>query len=89
MKIMNYKVLKFGAEWCGPCRVLNKNLEKFTDCKVIKYDVDDVDEELLEKFKIRNIPVTVLVDDNEKEIQRWVGLFNVQEITDKIKELNA
>ena len=86
---MNYKVLKFGAEWCGPCRVLNKNLEKFTDCKVIKYDVDDVDEELLEKFKIRNIPVTVLVDDNEKEIQRWVGLFNVQEITDKIKELNA
>jgi thioredoxin 1 len=86
---MNYKVLKFGAEWCGPCRVLNKNLEKFTDCKVIKYDVDDVDEELLEKFKIRNIPVTVLVDDNEKEIQRWVGLFNVQEISDKIKELNA
>ena len=86
---MNYKVLKFGAEWCGPCRVLNKNLENFSDCEVIKYDVDDVDEELLEKFKIRNIPVTVLVDDNEKEIQRWVGLFNLQEITDKIKELNA
>ena len=86
---MNYKVLKFGAEWCGPCRVLNKNLENFSDCEVIKYDVDDVDEELLEKFKIRNIPVTVLVDDNEEEIQRWVGLFNLQEITDKIKELNA
>lgn len=86
---MNYKILKFGAEWCGPCKTLNKKLEDFNDCEVIKYDVDDVDEELLEKFKIRNIPVTILVDDNEKEIQRWVGLFNLQEITDKIKELNA
>lgn len=86
---MNYKVLKFGADWCGPCKVLNKKLEKFSDCEVIKYDIDDVDEELLEKFKIRNIPVTVLVDDNEEEIQRWIGLFNLQEITDKIKELNA
>ena len=86
---MNYKILKFGADWCMPCKVLNKKLEDFTDCEVVKYDVDDVDEELLEKFKIRNIPVTILVDDNEKEIQRWVGLFNLQEITDKIKELNA
>ena len=84
-----FKCYVFSAHWCGPCRVLHKNLEKFSDCEVIKYDVDDVDEELLEKFKIRNIPVTVLVDDNEKEIQRWVGLFNLQEITDKIKELNA
>lgn len=86
---MNYKILKFGADWCMPCKVLNKKLEDFTDCEVVKYDVDDVDEELLEKYRIRNIPVTILVDDNEEEIQRWVGLFNLQEITDKIKELNA
>lgn len=86
---MNYKVIKFGAEWCAPCKVLNKNLENFTDCEVVKYDVDDVDEDLLEKFKIRNIPVTVLVDDDENEIQRWIGVFNVQEISNKIKELNG
>lgn len=86
---MNYKILKFGADWCMPCKVLNKKLEDFTDCEVVKYDVDDADEELLKKFKIRNIPVTILLDENEEEIQRWVGLFNLQEITDKIKELNA
>lgn len=86
---MEYKVLKFGAEWCGPCKVLNKNLESFKDCDVIKYDVDEADEDLLEKFKIRNIPVTILVNDNEEEIQRWVGVFNVNEITEKINELNG
>lgn len=86
---MGYRILKFGANWCGPCKVLNKKLEEFTDCEVIKYDVDEVDEELLEKFRIRNIPVTVLVDENDEEIQRWVGLFDLQEISDKIKQLNG
>ena len=86
---MEYKILKFGAEWCGPCKILNKNLESFKDCDVIKYDVDEVDEDLLEKFKIRNIPVTILVNDNEEEIQRWVGVFNVNEITEKSNELNG
>lgn len=86
---MNYKILKFSADWCMPCKVLNKKLEDFTDCEIIKYDVDDVDEELLEKFKIRNIPVTILVDDNEEEIQRWVGVFDVNEISNKIREINA
>ncbi len=86
---MEYKVLKFGADWCQPCKTLNKKLENFNDCEVVKYDVDEVEEDLLKKYRIRNIPVTILVDNNEEEIQRWVGLFNLQEITDKIKELNA
>jgi thioredoxin-like negative regulator of GroEL len=86
---MNYKILKFGADWCMPCKVLNKKLEDFTDCEVVKYDVDDVDEELLEKFKIRNIPVTILLDENEEEIQRWIGVFDVNEISNKIREING
>ena len=73
------KVLKFGAEWCMPCKVLNKNLENFTDCEVVKYDVDDVDEDMLSQFKIRNIPVTILLNNNDEEVKRWIGLFNVQQ----------
>lgn len=86
---MNYKVIKFGADWCMPCKTLNKKLEDFNDCEVVKYDVDEVEEDLLEKYRIRNIPVTILLDENENELQRWVGVFNVNEITEKIKETNA
>jgi thiol-disulfide isomerase/thioredoxin len=86
---MEYKILKFGADWCGPCKTLNQKLENFKDCEVIKYDVDEVEEDLLEKYKIRNIPVTILVNENEEEIKRWIGLFNVNEITEKIKEING
>ena len=86
---MNYKILKFSADWCMPCKVLNKKLEDFTACEVVKYDVDEVEDDLLQKYQIRNIPVTILVDKNENEIQRWVGVFNVDEISDKIKDING
>lgn len=83
------KLLKFGAKWCGICRVLNKNLENFSGCEVVKYDVDEIDEDLLQKYNIRNIPVSILVNDEGEEIKRWVGLFNVNEITDFFKGENA
>lgn len=83
-----FKCYVFSAHWCGPCRVLHKNLENFTDCEVVNYDVDELEENVLRKFKIRNIPVTILLNDNNEEIKRWVGVFNVQEMSDKIKELN-
>ena len=84
-----FKCYVFSAHWCGPCSVLHKKLENFTDCEVVKYDVDETDEELLTKYHIRNIPVTILLNDNDEEVQRWVGVFNVNEITEKIKETNA
>lgn len=84
---MKYNVIKFGSDWCHPCKVLNKNFDKFTKCEVVKYNVDDVDEELLQKYKIRNIPVTILVDENGEEMQRWIGVFNLSELEEKLDEL--
>ena len=47
---MNVKLLKFGAEWCGPCGVMDKRLENFDKCELIKYSVDDDEnEELVDK----------------------------------------
>lgn len=84
---MEYKVLKFGAIWCGQCRVLEQKFKNFNKCEVIMCDVDDVDEELLEKYKIKNIPVTLIVDENGNEMHKWVGLFNISELENKLEEL--
>ena len=35
---------KFGAAWCGPCRVLDNTLKQLTEVDVIKYDVDEYEE---------------------------------------------
>lgn len=78
------KLIKIGAEWCGPCRVLDKQLENFNKCEVIKYDVEE-NEDIVEQYKVRNIPVTILLDDNDNEIKRWVGLFNINEIEKELE----
>lgn len=42
---------------------------------------------VLEKYKIRNIPVTIMVDENGEEVNRWVGLFSITELETKLEEL--
>jgi len=82
------KLIKIGAEWCGPCKTLNKRLENFTACDVVYYDVDNEDEKTLnivDKYKVRNIPVLVLVDDNDNELKRWNGLVSLTDIENEIK----
>lgn len=51
-------------------------------------DVDEVDPIVLTNYKIRNIPVLVLLQDN-KEVWRHVGSISKGELEDKIKEYEA
>ena len=79
------KVIKLGAEWCMPCKVLDKQFEKFNKCEVIKYDVEE-DYEKAEKYGVRNIPVTILLDNNDEELKRWVGNFPIKELEEEIAD---
>jgi len=82
------KILKFGAKWCGPCRVLESKLEGFDTCELTKFDLDEDDvDEYVAKFGIRNIPVMILVDDEGNELKRWVGL--VRDIDEFKKEVES
>lgn len=75
------KLVKFGAEWCGPCRMLDQQLENFSLCEVVKYNIDDEENEALcEQYKVRNIPLTIALDDNGNELKRWVGVFDLNEV---------
>jgi len=85
-KIM--KILKIGAEWCWPCKTLDKQLENFNRCEVVRYDVDE-NESIADEYNIRNIPVTILFDDNDNEVKRWVGLFNINEIEKEIDKIGT
>ena len=61
------KLLKFEADWCGPCREMGRRLEKFNDCEVMKINVDDEEnQDIVGKYGIRNIPVIILLDDDER-----------------------
>lgn len=81
------RIEKFGAAWCGPCKMLDKTLEQLVEVDVVKYDVDEYEDLATEKG-IRNIPVLIFYD-GDKEVDRLVGavsLNKINEIIDKWKQ---
>jgi thioredoxin 1 len=78
---------KFGASWCGPCKVLDKTLQQITEVDVIKYDVDEYEDLAMEK-NIRNVPVLIFYD-GDNEVDRLIGAVSLEAINkviDKWKE---
>lgn len=65
------QIEKFGASWCGPCKVLDKTLEQVTDVIINKYDVDQF-EDLAAERGVRNVPVLIFWD-GDKEVDRLIG----------------
>lgn len=79
------QIEKFGATWCGPCRVLDKTLEKVTGVHINKYDVDQF-EDLAEERGIRNIPVLIFKDENDQEVERLIGAVSLNKINEVLEK---
>ena len=81
------KFYKFYADWCGPCRILTTMLNKAQ----IEYEPINVDsnEELVNKYDIKTIPVFMAVKDDGTEIDRFVGVKSADAIKQWIDSLNV
>ena len=81
------KFYKFYANWCGPCRILTTMLNKAQ----IEYEPINVDnnEELVNKYDIKTIPVFMAVKDDGTEIDRFVGVKSADAIKQWIDSLNV
>lgn len=83
--------IKFSAEWCGPCRVLEGVITKLDTNKLngvtfgeINVD-DDFADEITKSLSVRNIPTTILFE-NGVEKSRIVGMSQANEFYKKIEE---
>ena len=76
----NKKLLvKFGADWCGPCKVVDKILPELPeDISVITVDVEEEDD-LASELGIRNIPFILYFVDGI-EVGKTVGSVTKEEI---------
>ena len=82
-------ILKFGADWCGPCKVLETNIKNLdlgnnTDVLMAEIDVDaDGTSSIVEEYAIRSIPNTFFFKNNE--VQEFVnGAMTTQQLSAKI-----
>ena len=62
------KVIKFYADWCGPCRVYAKTFDKVSE--EMKEEVEFINVNttgLAAEYKVASIPLTVVVKDGVKK----------------------
>jgi thioredoxin 1 len=81
------KVLKFYAEWCGPCKALSQVIKNAGDKITVTIEDVDIDNNLMmaQHFQIRGVPAMVMVDDQENEIKRKVGMMNEAQLLEFLK----
>jgi thiol-disulfide isomerase/thioredoxin len=62
----------FSASWCGPSKLFIKEIN---EAGINNYSYIDVEEEseLAEKFKVRAVPLTYLLDEQGYIIETWLG----------------
>ena len=80
------KVLKFYAEWCGPCKSLTKTLEQYYNGEIPVEEIDiDQNNDMAREYNIRSVPVCVLLDDNGNEIRRQSGMMMIDQFEKFLK----
>jgi thioredoxin 1 len=77
-------VLKFSAQWCGPCRMMTKLFEDVEG--ITNIDVDK-DKETAAQYGVRRIPTFVFLKD-DKEVYRKSGTMTLQEYETILTEIN-
>ena len=85
---MAKKVIKFFATWCGPCKVYGPTFERVkqelqNDIEFVEVNVEDDPENLSGEFKVRGIPLTVVLEDGEK-IREKSGRLSETELKELI-----
>jgi len=80
------KLLKFYASWCAPCKMLSTIIES-TDKDLITVEAVDIEaqRELAMSYGIRGVPTCIIVDSDNKELRRKVGMMNEKEYTNFVK----
>lgn len=76
--------LVIGATWCGPCRLMEPALEKYSEGRnVAKINIDKCDSELAEeikgKYRVMGVPKSIQFKNGEL-VKDAVGKLSVQDM---------
>ncbi len=83
-------LVDFGAEWCGPCKMIGPIIEEIANeyagkAKFCRVDTDEARDSAME-FGISAIPTIILFKDGQVQ-KKWVGLTSKKDLAAAIDEL--
>ena len=80
-------LLDFYARWCGPCKMLGKELEEMTPGEgysIVKVDIDQ-NPDLARQWKVQSVP-TLFVIKNGASVDSITGFLPKEELEKRIKK---
>lgn len=79
-------VVKIGTSWCGPCKVVQKNIEDIeklhSDVYFIDVDAEEADE-IVDEYNVRNVPVVLVIKNGEVD-SRTTGVQTQAQLEDRL-----
>ncbi len=85
---MAKQVIKFYANWCGPCKVYAPTFTKVKeelqgDIEFLEINVEEDTENLSGQYGVRGIPHTVVLEDG-KQVQAQSGRLSEEQLKELI-----
>ena len=81
------RVLKFYADWCGPCKAMTSVINNMGDKIELPIEEIDIDthNKVAMEYGVRSVPTMILLDENNNELKRKVGAMREQELIEFLK----
>ena len=79
------KLIKAKSDWCNPCRVLSTMIDGFNLVPIEDLNIE-LDPGRTQKFGIKSVPTLILVDSEDKELWRHVGVIDKMQLELQIRK---
>jgi thioredoxin 1 len=81
-------LVDFHATWCGPCKMMATELQRFAQnnsgkLRVVKIDIDR-NQKAAQQYNIQGVPTLILFKEG-KVLWRQSGAMNAQQISEGVK----
>jgi thioredoxin 1 len=85
-------IIYVSAPWCGPCKMMKPVFNKFVEDNPGRFTSEIVDadsnQELMQKYGVRNIPTFIFEKDGEV-VEKMVGVISATKLEETVAQYES